>query len=270
MTHLIEVERGVKLFVQDWGTGKPVVFISGWPFDHRSYEYQFNQLPETGLRCIGIDMRGYGKSDKPWSSYSYDIFADDVHKVLQHLNLKDVLLVGHSMGGAISFHYVAKYGNTHVSKLMLCGAAAPIFTQRPNYPYGMTQEEVDEFIDLCDKDRAKLLTNFGTIFFYKSNSLTPELVHWFWLTGMQASPYATKMCLKLLRDADLRADLAKITIPTLIAHGITDKVCSYDFAKVLHEHIADSRLVTFEKSGHGLFYDEREKFNKTIIDFVKQ
>lgn len=270
MAHVIEVDKGVNLFVQDWGTGKAIAFISGWPFDHRSYEYQFNQIPQAGFRCIGIDMRGFGRSDKPWGSYNYDIFADDVHKVLQHLNLKEVTLVGHSMGGAISLHYVAKHGSKHVSKLILCGAAAPLFTQTAEYPYGMTKQEVDALINLCDKDRAQLLTNFGSIFFYKSDALTPELAHWFWSTGMEASPYATSMCLKLLKDADLRADMKKIDIPTLILHAKHDKVCSYDFAKLLHSTIAGSTLITFEKSGHGLFYDEREKFNKSIIDFAKK
>lgn len=268
MNHFIEVEKGVKLFVQDWGTGKPIVFISGWPFDHRSYEYQFNQIPNAGFRCIGIDMRGFGKSDKPYAKYDYGVFADDVQKVLQQLNIKDATLLGHSMGGAISLHYAAKYGNKHISKLMLCGAAAPILVQRSDFPDGWTKQQVEDLLALCDKDRAKLLTDFGNNFFYKPDALSPELANWFWITGMEASPYATKMCIKMFEDSDLRPDMAKIKIPTLIAHARADKVCSYALGEILNKNIEGSKLVTFEKSGHGLFYDEREKFNKTVIDFA--
>lgn len=269
MSHFIEVQKGIKLFVQDWGTGKPIVFISGWPFDHRCYEYQFNQIPNAGFRCIGIDMRGFGKSDKPWGKYNYDIFADDIHKVLEHLNIKDAALLGHSMGGAISLHYAAKYGNKYISKLILCGAAAPVLVSRPDFPYGWTREQVDGLFALCDKDRATLLKNFGSQFFYKPDSISPELANWFWITGMESSPYATEMCLKMFEDSDLRPDMAKIKIPTLIAHAKEDKVCPYVLGEILNKNIVGSKLVTFQKSGHGLFYDEREKFNKMVIDFVK-
>jgi non-heme chloroperoxidase len=267
MNHRIEVEKSVRVYVVEWGKGKPIVFISGWPFDSRSYEYQFNQLSQQGFRCIGIDMRGFGKSDKPWEEYNYDFFADDIHKVLQALKIKDALLVGHSMGGAISLHYAAKYPKMHIAKLMLCGAAAPSFTQKEDYPYGMTEQQVNDLLKLCESDRAKMLTNFGKIFFHKE--ISPELAQWFWMTGMDASAYATAACIELLRDADLRSDLAKVTIPTLIAHGIHDKICPYEFAKILNKGIAHSQLITFEESGHGLFYDEREKFNKTVMDFAR-
>lgn len=269
MNHRIEVEKDVSLFVQDWGKGQSIIFISGWPFDHRSWEYQFNTLPQHGFRCLGIDMRGFGMSDRPWGIYNYDIFARDVQIVLEKLQITNALLVGHSMGGAISLHYAATYGTKHISKVILCGAAAPRLSQTFDFPYGMTQQALQDLLELCYTDRAKLLTTFGDIFFYTPTSLSAELKEWFWITGMASSPYATIECIKLFQTADLRSDMEKITIPTLIAHGATDKVCAYDLGKTLHAHIKNSRMITFEKSGHGLFYDEREKFNETIINFAR-
>src|SRR5579872_4821484 len=107
MKHCIQVGSGITISVEDTGSGKPIIFIAGWPFDHRCYEYQFSRLPQHGFRCIGIDMRGYGESSHPWDEYSYDIFAQDIHAVLKHLNIQDATLVGHSMGGAISATYAA-------------------------------------------------------------------------------------------------------------------------------------------------------------------
>lgn len=268
MSHYITVAENVRIFAQDWGSGKPLVFIPGWPFDHRCYEYQFTQLTQHGFRCIGIDMRGYGRSDRPWGHYNYDIFADDIQAVLEHLKIKNAMLIGHSMGGAIALHYVARHGNKHVSQLTLCGAAAPIWTQRADYPYGFTKETVNEMIDLCYTDRAQLLVNFGKDFFRTPTALSPALSNWFHSIAMDASAYATAMCMIALRDTDLRNELSKVTVPTAILHGKHDKICPFDFATVMHQGIKNSTIIPFENSGHGLFYDEREKFNKTIMELA--
>jgi non-heme chloroperoxidase len=269
MNHYVTVEPGVSIFVEDLGAGKPIVFIAGWPFDNRCYEYQFTQLPQHGFRCIGIDIRGYGKSSRPWGVYSYDRFADDIHAVLNHLDVEGATLVGHSMGGAISLRYVAKHGNEYVSKLALCGAAAPLWTQRPDFPYGFTQQTATDMLNQCYQDRAKLIEGFGKIFFRTENSLSPVLAHWFDSIAMDASPHATAECIKLLRDTDLRADMERVMIPTAILHGAADKVCPFQLGEILHKNIKGSQLFPFEKSGHGLFYDERELFNKTIMDFSR-
>jgi non-heme chloroperoxidase len=270
MKHMIEVDQNTKLYVKEYGTGQPLVFIAGWPFDYRGYEYQFNQLPNYGFRCIGIDMRGFGQSDKPLSNYTYALFAQDIHTVLEKLAIKDATLIGHSMGGAISLHYCAQYGKQFVKKLVLCGAAAPKLGQASDYPYGWTSDRADKLIEQCDKDRAKLVGDFCKQFFYTPDAVSPELLQWFWLAGMQASPYATVECLKLLKNADLRSDMPKIQQPTLILHGKEDKVCSYSLAEVMNKGISNSILIPFERSGHGLFYDEREKFNTSLINFAQQ
>lgn len=263
----VEVESGVKVFVQDWGAGKPIVFIHGWPLSHKMFEYQFTQLPQHGYRCIGIDLRGYGQSDKPWGDYNYDIFADDIKKVLDTLGLEDITLAGFSMGGAIAIHYMARHAGVHTSKVALLGAAAPCLTKKPDFPQGLDNAPFDNFIKACYTDRAQLNADFGAATFHQP--LSPKLSDWFTNIGMEASPHATAMCVMALRDSDLRSDLAKITVPTAIFHGVHDQIAPFSItAKVNHEAIKGSKLISFEESGHGLFYDEKDKLNVELMRFV--
>ena len=241
----IEVEPNVRLHVTDAGIGRPVVLIPGWPLSDEMYEYQYNDLINNKFRVIGITLRGFGKSDKPYREYNYDIHALDIKKVLVKLDIKDAVLCGFSMGGAIAIHFVSTYNGAHISKLVLAGAAAPIWTQRKDFPYNLPQSAVDDLIKLNYKDRPKLLSDFAKIFSAAENSLSEGLGNWLNGICISASSYATAQCLIALRDTDLRSDLAKIKIPTLIMHGKKDKICSFDLAGQMKAGIADSKIVAF-------------------------
>lgn len=141
MGRYVQVEPNVKVYVEDIGEGTPVVFLHGWPVNYKMFEYQLNVLPNHGIRAIAIDFRGYGLSDKPSTGYDYDRMADDVRAVIDDLELKDAVLAGFSMGGAIAVHYMARHKGHGVSKLALLSAARPVFTQREGYPYGLTPEQ---------------------------------------------------------------------------------------------------------------------------------
>ncbi|CAM5798236.1 MULTISPECIES: alpha/beta fold hydrolase [Brevibacillus] len=268
MGYYVAVEQNVNLYVEDLdpGNGKPVLFIHGWPVNHKMYEYQFNQLPQMGYRCIGVDLRGFGKSDRPWRGYSYDRLADDIRVVIDTLELENITLAGFSMGGAIAIRYMARYGADKVSKLALFAAAAPLFTRRPDYPYGMTKEQVNSLIQATYTDRPKMLNDFGDMFF--ASYVTEGIKDWMHGLGMEASGHATAMCAVSLRDEDLRRDLSAVSVPTAIFHGVQDKVCPYPFAEFMHAGIQGSELVPFLYSGHGLFYDELEKFNRELVSFL--
>lgn len=266
----IEVEKNVKLHVTDLGTGKPLVLIHGWPLSDAMYEYQYAYFIEKGYRVIGITLRGFGLSDKPAGEYNYDVFADDIKVILDKLQIENATIGGFSMGGATVIHYVAKYNAAHVSKMALFGAAAPIWTKRADFNYGLwTKDDVDGLINLNNTNRPQLLSNFGTIF--PANEKTVSTGHAAWLGTIQgqASPYAMAQGLKTLRDSDLRSDLKKISIPTLILHGKLDKICSYDLAEQMNILLKNSKLVPFEKSGHALFIEELEKFNTELLNFIK-
>jgi pimeloyl-ACP methyl ester carboxylesterase len=264
----IEVEPNVRLHITDAGEGRPVVLIPGWPLSDEMYEYQYNDLINKNFRVIGITLRGFGKSDKPYGAYNYDIHALDIKKVLSKLDIKDAVLVGFSMGGAIAVRFVSADDGAHVSKLVLAGAAAPIWTQRKDFPYNLPKSAVDDLIELNYQDRPKLLSNFAKIFSATETALNEGIGSWLNGICLSASSYATAQCLIALRDTDLRSDLAKITIPTVIMHGRKDKICSFDLAEQMKAGILNSHLVAFENSGHSLFLEETHKFNAELIKFA--
>jgi len=266
----IEVEKNVKLHVTDLGEGKPVVLIHGWPLSDAMYEYQYAELLQKGYRVIGITLRGFGLSDKPGGAYNYDVYADDIKVILDKLKIEGATIGGFSMGGATVIHYVAKYNAAHVSKLALFGAAAPLWTKRADFNYGFwTKEDVNGLIALNNTNRPQLFENFGKIFPANETSVSAGQGEWLGTIQAQASPYAMAESMKALRDTDLREDLKKIKIPTLILHGTQDKICSYELAEQMHKSIANSTLVPFEKSGHALFIEELPKFNAELIKFIK-
>jgi pimeloyl-ACP methyl ester carboxylesterase len=264
----IQVEPNVNLHVTDAGEGQTIVLIHGWPLSDEMYEYQYNALLNKNFRVIGITLRGFGKSDKPYGAYNYDVHALDIKKVLNKLEVKDTVLVGFSMGGAIAIRFASVANGTHVSKLILVGAAAPIWTQRDDFPYNLPKSAVDELIELNYIDRPKLLSNFSKIFSATETSLNEGIRNWLNGIGLSASSYATAQCLIALRDTDLRNDLVNITIPTLIMHGKKDKICSFDLAEQMKAGILHSSIVEFENSGHSLFLEETAKFNSELIKFA--
>jgi non-heme chloroperoxidase len=264
----IEVEPNVRLHITDAGEGRPIILIHGWPLSDEMYEYQYNDLINAGFHAIGITLRGFGKSDKPYGTYNYDVHASDIKKVLNKLDIKNAVLGGFSMGGSIAVRYAARDNGTHISKLALFGAAAPIWTQRDDFKFNLPKSAVDDLIALNYKDRPKLLSDFAKIFSATEKSLNEGIGNWLNSICLSASSYATAQCLIALRDTDLRADLAEITIPTLIMHGKKDKICSFDLAEQMKARILNSHLVVFENSGHSLFLEETQKFNLELIKFA--
>lgn len=266
--YYVRVEEDVVIYVEDVNreSEKTILFLHGWPANHKLFEYQFNQLVYMGYRCIGMDLRGFGNSDKPASGYSYDRMADDVRTVVEELKLQNFTLAGHSVGGAISIRYMARHNGYGVSKLALFGAAAPSFVQQPDFPYGLSKEEVNKFIQGTYNDRPKMLEEFGNIFFFQH--VTRPFSDWFFQLGLQAAGWSTAAVLASLKDESLFFDLGKINVPTLILHGVHDKVCLFPLAVVQNKEIKNSKLVPFENSGHGLMWEERNKFNKELTQFI--
>ena len=266
----IEVEQNVRLHITDAGKGKPIVLIHGWPLSDEMFEYQYNDLINSNFRVIGITLRGFGKSDKPFGDYNYDVHASDIKKILGKLDIKDAVLGGFSMGGSIAIRYASEDNGARISKLALFGAAAPIWTQRDDFPYNLPKSAVDDLIELNNQDRPKLLSNFAKIFSASETALNEGIGSWLNGICLSASSYATAQCLIALRDTDLRSDLKKIKIPTVILHGRKDKICSFDLAEQMKAGISNSRIIAFENSGHSMFLEETKKFNTELIKFAKE
>ncbi len=270
MGYYINVEPNVKLYVEDLNPegNKTIVFLHGWPGSHELFEYQFDVLPAGGCRCIGIDQRGFGKSDRPWHGYDYDRLADDVRCVVEALKLQNFTLVGHSTGGAIAIRYMSRYNGYGVSKLVLAAAAAPSLVKLPNFPYGIDREAVLNIIKGTYNDRPNMLRDFGDMFFFQH--ITEPFAGWFMDLGLQAAGWSTAAIANTWLREQLFKDLEVIKAPTLIIHGIHDMVVPFTLGEIQHRSIKNSVLMPFQFSGHGSFYDQRDKFNEEMIKFIEQ
>lgn len=266
----IEVEKGVKLHVTDIGEGQPIVLIHGWPLSDAMYEYQYQYLSRKGFRVIGITLRGFGKSDKPYGKYDFDVFSDDIKVVLEKLKIQNATLGGFSMGGAVVIHYVTKYNSAHVSKLALFGAAAPSWKQREGFLYGLPDEAVEGLIKATMTQRQDLIAGFGAGFPAKEGNISKNVEKWLENINLEADPYAITESITALRDLDLRPQLSKINIPVAIFHGVYDKNCPFIWAEQLQKGIKNATIIRFENSGHALFVEEMDKFNTELEKFAKQ
>lgn len=267
--YYIRAEQGTNLYVEDLNpTGKKTVFlVHGWPGDHNLFEYQLNTLPKLGFRCVAMDCRGFGMSDKPWSGYSYDRLADDIRAVVDALQLKDIILCGHSTGGAICIRYMARHDNYRVAKLALFAAAAPSLIQRPDFPYGIQKQAVLDIIRGTGKDRPEMLKRFGAMIFF--HRVSAALSDWIFQLGLQAANWSTSAVAEMWINEVLFSDLPKINVPTLILHGLNDRVCLYPLAVAQNKAIRNSKLVSFRQCGHFLFYDQMDSFNRELISFLQ-
>ncbi|MGG7177561.1 alpha/beta fold hydrolase [Clostridium paraputrificum] len=270
MGYYVNVDPSVKLYVEDLNVDgkKTILFLHGWPGSHNLFEYQFNYFSKKGYRCIGIDQRGFGESDRPLTGYDYDTLSDDVRAVVQELDLDDFILAGHSTGGAIAIRYMARHNGYGVCKLALFAAAAPSLIRRPYFPYGLKEEAVKDIIQGTYSDRPKMLRKFGETFFYKP--ISKPFSDWFFQLGLQAAGWSTaEIANTWLNEERLFTDLKKIDVSTLILHGIHDEVCLFPLALEQKKLIKNAKLVKMEESGHGAFYDQRDKFNKELIKFIE-
>jgi non-heme chloroperoxidase len=257
----ITVQHNVDVFVADWGSGKPIVFIHGFPFSHRIFEPSMLAVAEGGYRAIGLDLRGFGQSTKAWDGCDYDTWASDIHRVITSLDLQDVTLVGFSMGGAIAAHYVATQRDPRVTKLVLWGAAAPIAAPSPE-----DKATISGFIQGLLADQASFAAAFIKQAFYQP--LSDERLQFLTRQGTEASLRTLVRSQEELRDRDLVAALGTIQIPTLICHGIHDTVVPMAAAKAQQQLIQGANLLPFEASGHGIFYEESDRLSQELLNFV--
>lgn len=269
-SEFIQVEKNVKLHVTDIGEGQPIVLIHGWPLSDAMYEYQYQYLEQKGFRVIGITLRGFGKSDKPYGRYDFDVFSDDIKVVLETLKIQNAVLGGFSMGGAVVIHYVTKYNAAHVGKLALFAAAAPSWKQRDGFPYGVSDADAAGLIKSTQTSRQDLIAGFGAAFPAKEGNISKNVEKWLENINLEAFPYAITKSITALRDLDLRPVLSKINIPVAIFQGTQDKLCPFVFAEQLNKGIRNSYLVKFENSGHALFVEEMDKFNTELEQFVRK
>ncbi|NLM83139.1 MAG: alpha/beta hydrolase [Clostridiales bacterium] len=259
----------VNIYVEDLNPAaqKAILFLHGWPGDHNLFEYQFDKLPHLGYRCVGMDTRGFGNSDKPFTGYDYDTLSDDVRGVVEALGLHDFTLLGHSTGGAMAIRYMARHKGYGVKKLVLAAAAAPSLIRRPNFPYGLDEAAILQIIEETLSDRPQMLRSFGSRFFFQHTS--EAFSDWFFSLGLKAAGWATAAVAQTWIREVLFSDLEKIAVPTLIIQGRHDLIVPFALSEVQQQMIQDAILVPFELSGHGAFYDQKDDFNEVLLRFIE-
>jgi pimeloyl-ACP methyl ester carboxylesterase len=262
----------VKIYYEEYGKGKNVVFIHGWPLSGSMWEYQLTQLPQQGLRCIAYDRRGFGKSDRPADGYDYNTLAGDLKVLLDELDLNDVTLVGFSMGGGEIAKYFSLYGGERVSKVVLISAVVPYMLKTADNTEGVPQEVFDGMTKGMIDDRPTFFEGFNKDFFgvsLISHPVTSAFLTNSLIACMDANIIATLQCAKSFSSTDFRADVLKINVPTLIIHGDADKTVPFkatgdESARL----ISGSKLIVYEGAPHGLWFTEKEKLNQDLIDFI--
>ncbi len=270
-----DTENGspVELYYEDHGSGKPIVLIHGWPLSGRSWESQVPALVEAGHRVVTYDRRGFGDSSQPYDGYDYDTLAADLHALLERLDLREVTLVGFSMGGGEVVRYIAKYGTDRIAKAVLAAAVPPyLYKSGDNPDGGLDDATIESFEAGIKGDRIAFLEGFTTAFFAAGDKTDlvsePQRIYARDIASF-ASPKGTLDCVAAFGRTDFRDDLEKIDVPTLIIHGDGDAIVPFEVSgKRTHEVINGGELALIEGAPHGLNATHAEEFNRTLLAFL--
>jgi non-heme chloroperoxidase len=261
-----------RLYLKDWGSGRPVILIHGWPLSADSWDDQALALADAGHRVIAYDRRGFGRSSQPWSGYDYDTLADDLATVIAETGATDAVLVGFSMGGGEVARYMSRHGGRSVSKAVLVASVLPYRLKTHDNPAGTEQAAFDKSADAIKADRAKFYTGFFKTFFGVDATASPvsqELLDWARGIAMQASLKATLECARSFSRTDFRGDLPAFKVPTLIIHGTEDATVPIDASsRAAAKGIAGSQLTEYEGAPHGLFATHKARLTADLLDFV--
>ena len=264
---------GTSLFYNDWGTGRPVVLIHGWPLNQDMWEYQAPVLVANGYRVIAYDRRGFGRSSQPWTGYDYDTLAADLATVMDGLDLHDAVLVGFSMGGGEVARYLSRYGAARVAKAVLLSAVTPMLLQTASNPDGVPQGVFDQMLDGLAADRPHFLAGFGKQFMgagLLNFTVTTEIMQWCLWQAMAASPKATTDCVRAFSATDFRSDMRAFTMPTLIIHGGGDATVPIGVSGQRSAGmIPDAAVLDYDGAPHGLFFTHKDRFNADLLEFMR-
>lgn len=267
----IETRDGANLFVKEWGDGEPVLFVHGGQLGADMWEYQMVPLAERGPRCIAYDRRGCGRSDQPGHGYDFDTLGDDLAAVIEQLDLRQVTLVGHSMGCGDIARYLSRHGAARVKRVALVAPPTPYLLKADDNPDGIDRSVFDGAIAALHEDRPRLLAMLADPFFgigLPNVSVTPEMIRWGICLALRSSPLATIEMTRTHAETDFRPDMAAFTMPTLVIHGIADQTAPFALCgKKTAEAIPGSRLEVYD-TGHGLFVTERERLNRDLLAWV--
>ena len=268
----ITTNDGAQIFYKDWGTGQPVVFSHGWPLSADAWDGQLLFLAQHGYRAIAHGRRGHGRSTQTSSHNDMNGYADDLAALVETLNLKDVVLVGHSTGGGEVVRYIGRHGLKRVAKVVLIAAVPPIMLKTEANPEGLPMEVFDQIRAGVAGDRSQFYKDLA-VQFYGANRAGAQVsqgaLDQFWLWSMQAGAKAAYECVKAFSETDFTGDLKKIDVPTLVLHGEDDQIVPVkDSARKSARIIKGAKEIYYPGAPHGVTATHQDKVNADLLEFL--
>lgn len=270
----ITTRDNTKLYVKDWGAGRPVILMHGWPLSADSWDEAATAIANAGLRAIAYDRRGFGRSDQPWDGYTYDTLADDLAAVIEGTGAQDAAIIGFSMGGGEVARYLSRHGGRNVRQAGLIASVVPYMLKTPDNPNGVPQSTFDQMTKGMQEDRAHFFAGFFKDFFgvgMLSSPVSDEVLEWARTVAMQASFKATLACANAFATTDFRPDLAAFRVPTLVIHGTQDQTVPIDATgRVVAKAIPNATYIEYDGAPHGLFATHKERLINDLLAFLRR
>jgi non-heme chloroperoxidase len=269
----IVTKDGAEIYYKDWGTGQPIVFSHGWPLSADAFEDQMFFFASRGYRCIAADRRGHGRSSQPWNGNDLDTYADDLAALVNKLDLRNSIHVGHSTGGGEVTRYIGRHGTGRVAKAVLIGAIPPLMLKTAANPGGLPIEVFNGLRDNVLKDRSTFWRDLSLPFYSYNRpgaTISEGVRQSFWLQSMMAGFPASYFCIKAFSETDLTEDLKRIDVPTLVLHGDDDQIVPYaDSALISSKIIKNAKLVIYKGAPHGMCTTLKDRVNEELLAFIK-
>jgi non-heme chloroperoxidase len=268
-----KTKDGVSLFYKDWGTGQPITFSHGWPLSADAWDAEMLFLGQNGYRVIAHDRRGHGRSEQTWDGNDMDTYADDLAELIEYLDLKDIVMIGHSTGGGEVARYIGRHGTSRVTKAVLMSAVPPIMVKSDSNPGGTPIGAFDDIRKGVAGDRSQFYLDLAVPFFgfnREGAKVSQGAIESFWLQGMLGGVKGQYDCVKAFSETDFREDLAKIDVPTLVMHGDDDQIVPFaDAGALTAKLVKGAELKVYKGFPHGMPVVHSDVISQDLLEFIR-